>query len=68
MNNLLSNAKYIIMRIKEEYIYIYIYTNIGGDAAAAAVGVAGGDYGDSDKCPEFSYVKFRATYIQTVSQ
>ena len=38
VNSLLSNAKYITMRNEQKNIY----TNIGGDAAAA-VGVAGAD-------------------------
>ena len=38
VNSLLSNAKYITMRNEQRNIY----TNIGGDAAAA-VGVAGAD-------------------------
>ena len=38
VNSLLSNAKYITMRNEQNNIY----TNIGGDAAAA-VGVAGAD-------------------------
>ena len=38
MNSLLRNAKYIILRNEQKNIY----TNIGGDAAAA-VGVAGAD-------------------------
>ena len=40
VNSLLSNAKYITMRNEQKNIY----TNIGGDAAAA-VGVAGADDG-----------------------
>ena len=44
VNSLLRNAKYIIMRNEQKNIY----TNIGGDAAAA-VGVAGADDdGDND--------------------
>lgn len=44
VNSLLRNAKYIIMRNEQKDIY----TNIGGEAAAA-VGVAGADDdGDND--------------------